>query len=276
MQTNFYQECKIQNQLSLQSLFTFSRRKFEKDYLFKGERHDFTEIVCVIDGKAGITADNNVHILSAGQLIVHEPNEFHKIWSDGEEVETVIFSFRATNFPSLQSKVFILSPEQISEIKNIFHSAEKCLVLSGNDVKEIKPEMQLHASLLIKRLELFLLSVFTSNKVTNAKYLSRSAENYTRILSVMQSNLYDALTATEIAKKCNMSVPAIEKTMIKFTGKSAIAYYNDMKMKRAIELLNDGASVKEAALTLGFSNQNYFSARFKKWSGENPSAFKRL
>ncbi len=276
MQTNFYTECKIQNRLSLISLFTFSRRRFHQDYLFKGESHDFTEVVCVIDGRAGITADKNVHILSAGQLIVHEPNEHHKIWSDGEEMETIIFSFRASEFPNLQSKVFILSPEQIGEIKNLYLAAEKCFVLSGNDVKDVKLEMEYEASILLKRLEIFLLSVFTSNNVANAKYSSRSAENYTRILSVMESGLQDALSATKIAKKCNISVPALEKTMMKFTGKSAMAYYNDMKMKKAIELLNGGASVKETALSLGFANQNYFSARFKKWSGKNPSSLKRI
>ena len=49
-------------------------------------------------------------------------------------------------------------------------------------------------------------------------------------------------------------------------------YYNELKMRKATELLKDGKSVKEVALSLGFSDQNYFSLRYKKWAGVPPSA----
>lgn len=275
MQMNFYTECKIDDMIRLESLYTFSRRRFQKDYLFKGESHDFHEVVCVIDGKAGITADKNVRILSVGQINVHLPNEYHKIWSDGEEMETIIFSFRARNFPQLDSPVYQLSREQLSELKNLYLTAEKIFCLEKNNVKEIKKGMERDASIFLKRLEIFLLSVFSSNDVSNVNYSSRSAENYTRILSVMDENLHLALSGSEIARLCAISVPTLEKTMIKFAGKSAMAYYNDMKMRKATELLLNGASVKETAILLGFSNQNYFSARYKKWSGSNPSTLKK-
>ena len=102
MESNLYRECPVKNTLRLASLFTFSRRKFPGNYSFKGESHDFTEVVCVTDGKVGITADKNVYVLSAGQMIVHLPGEFHAIWSGcGTEPETVIFSFRAEAFPDI-------------------------------------------------------------------------------------------------------------------------------------------------------------------------------
>ena len=50
-----------------------------------------------------------------------------------------------------------------------------------------------------------------------------------------------------------------------------ISYYNEMRLKKAEELLLNGASVKEAALSVGFYNQNYFSACYKKHKGVPPS-----
>lgn len=276
--TGIYSECPVKNVLSLTSLFTFSRRRFAVNYAFKGETHDFAEVVCVTDGKVGITAEKNVYVLHAGQMIVHLPGEFHAIWSDcGTEPETIIFSFRAAAYPAIGRRVFDLAPERVSEIKNIFHAAQAAFELEGNDVKRVREGMDAQASAVAKRLELFLLSAFIDgqNGESSAKYHGRSAENYIRILSVMENKLSEALTAGELANLCNMSVPSLEKTVFRYSGCGAMTYYNGLKMQRAAELLADGASVKEAAFSVGFSDQNYFSARFKKWSGKAPSQFKK-
>ena len=71
-----------------------------------------------------------------------------------------------------------------------------------------------------------------------------------------------------------MSVPSLEKTVRRYSGCGAMSYYNELRMQKAAELLSEGSSVKETALSLGFSNQNYFSTSFKKWSGKAPSEIK--
>lgn len=275
METALYPECPVKNVLSLSSLYTFSRRRFSAEYTFKGESHDFTEVVCVTDGKAGITADKNVYVLSAGQMIVHMPGEFHKIWSDcGTEPETVIFSFRAEAFPNVEQRVFSLTPERVSQIRSIFQAAEKAFELKNNCVKRVREGMEADAAAVVKRLELFLLNVLSPSNTADSRYGSRSAENYFRILSVMEERLGDALTAGELASLCNMSVPALEKTVRRYSGCGAMTYYNSLRMQKAAELLSGGASVKEAAFSVGFFNQNYFSASFKKWAGKSPTEWK--
>lgn len=275
METNLYRECPVKDILKIRSLFTFFKRKFSCNFVFKGESHDFTEVVCVTDGKVGITADKKVYVLSAGQMIVHLPNEFHAIWSDcGTEPEAVIFSFRA-ELPPIARHVYELTPERVSEIKSIFRAAQKAFVLENNNVERIREGMEAEAAAVVKRTELFLLSVITADNSVNSEYKGRSAENYIRILSVMEDRLSDALTAEKLASLCNMSIPSLEKTVFRYSGCGAMAYYNALRMQRATELLASGMSVKETALSLGFSNQNYFSASFKKWSGYAPSRIKK-
>ena len=84
------------------------------------------------------------------------------------------------------------------------------------------------------------------------------------------------MAADFLAKQCGMSVPALEKTVKKYTGHGAMKYYNELKMRKATELLKDGKSVKEVALSLGFSDQNYFSLRYKKWAGVPPSTVGKI
>ena len=270
-----YEECPVKNCLSLQSLFTFSRRVFPKDYLFNGESHDFTEVVCIIGGRAGVTTDKNVYVLSAGQLIIHLPNEFHKIWSDNEEAETVIFSFRANEFPVLEKSVFTLNAEQIAQLCNIHKQAKEAFSIAGERVTGIIPGREAAASVVIKQLEIFLLSVFASKNAAMPYYSSRSAENYVRIVTAMDGMLGAPLNVEELAKECNLSVSAIEKTMHRYMGCGAMTYFNNLRMKRAAVLLQAGKSVKEVAAELGFSCQNYFSLAFKKWAKQSPSSFRK-
>lgn len=298
METNTYKECPVKNVLGLSSLYTFSNRKFSRGYSFKGESHDFAEVVCVVSGKAGITADKNVYVLSAGQMIIHRPGEFHAIWSDcGTEPETLIFSFRASAFPELSQSVYGLSPEKIAELKNIYRAANEAFLIKDNNVEglrfsdDLSPapvingkteqaevrrmHAEAEASIVVKRLELFLLSVLSAGTAVSSKYTSRSSENYMRILSVMEEKIGDALTLNELAEHCSMSVPNMEKTVLRYSGCGAMAYYNELKIQKAVELLSGGMNVKETALSLGFSNQNYFSACFKKHRGIAPSKLRK-
>lgn len=266
-----FTECLVAESICIRSLFTFSKRTFTAGYSFQGESHDFYEAVFVLDGKAGITAGKEALTLSAGQMILHVPKEFHAIWSDyGSSPEILIFSFRAEKFPTMTDRIFALSPEQIEEVKSAFRAAERAFVLDGVNVKEARSEAQ--AEIVVKRLEIFLLSVLESGKGTGGKIRSRSGENYFHIVSVMENHLGERLSAEELAKKCGMSVPSLEKSVSKYAGCGAMSYYNELKMKKATELLKSGMSVKEVARSLDFTDQNYFSLRYKKWSGSSPSA----
>ncbi len=265
-----YKECKIDSMLKLTSLYTFSNRKFCAGYYYKGESHDFYEAVIVSDGKAGITADKNIYALSAGQMIIHPCNEFHNLWADEtHECAVIIFSFSADVFPKLKSSIFNLTAEELSQIKDIYNGSFGAFVRNGVHIVSVKDPMR--ANMTVVRLELFLLNILSENRSENRKKHGKSSKNYFHILSVMEENLSANLTNTEMAELSNMSVAGLEKTVKKYSGYGAKAYYNILKMQKARELLQSGASVKEAAYAVGFADQNYFSARYKKWAGVSPT-----
>ena len=65
-------------------------------YHFVGERHDFWELVIVIDGEVGVTAGERTSVLRKGEAILHYPMEFHRVWYAGNiPAEILIFSFAA-------------------------------------------------------------------------------------------------------------------------------------------------------------------------------------
>ena len=66
----------------------------------------------------------------------------------------------------------------------------------------------------------------------------------------------------------------LQKSFSYYAGVGVMEYFNRQKMRRAAELMAEGYSVREAALAVGFSDQNYFSTVFKRITGHSPSAVK--
>lgn len=275
--TDRFKECSLPNRLSLRSLFTFFLQRFEKDHDFKGETHDFMEAVFVLSGTVGITAEKQVFELHPCQMVLHPAGEFHAIRSaKGSQPEVVVVSFNATAFPALPNeRVFHLSPNAVAELKDLFLSAQSAFEFDGICLSGVKDGKEFEACAVIKRLELIFLQAFQNGALAAKNITGRNAENYTYIVSVMEENLEKRLTVNKLSELCSMSVATVEKTIFKFSRCGALAFFNALKIRRAKTFLAEGKSVKETALLLGFSNQNYFSARFKKATGVYPTAWKK-
>lgn len=55
-----------------------------------------------------------------------------------------------------------------------------------------------------------------------------------------------------------------------------MAYLNNLRMRRAVELLErTDKKIYEIAEEVGFSNVSYFSTVFKKNFGQNPNVYQR-
>jgi AraC-like DNA-binding protein len=71
-----------------------------------------------------------------------------------------------------------------------------------------------------------------------------------------------------------MSEIGLQKTFSRYAGVGVMEYFNNIKIRKSIELLKQGLSVKETALAMGYSDPNYFSTVFKRFTGHSPSWFK--
>lgn len=270
-----YVPCNIPNPVSISAVYTFFNRTFPEAYSFKGERHSFFEVVCVLSGKVGITADKSAYILSAGDAVIHPPNEFHSIWApDRNSPEVIIFSFSAPQMPTPPEHIRRMSRTQCYELRDIFYNFRQSFKSCDDGSFKIYDGKQLNASCVIKRLELLLTNVFFIQETAYVERQTASSDTYTRILTVMESNLHRQMSVDELATVCNISVPTLEKTVYKYLHCGAAYHFNALKMKKAAELIATGKNVNETSCALGFANQNYFSTAFKKYYGYPPSRLK--
>ena len=267
------QGLEISHNPKITRIYTTYLWDFQADYRFKGESHDFWELVCVLDGSISVAADKNVFELTAGQAILHNPMQFHNITVTGNRPTSVsVFTFSGEDIPKIQNHVCEIP--DISEIKALHKIANKNYeIKSGLVIEGIKTDGDAHL-LYIKRLEMLLLELAT-RLVTKQSTVSQKAKNYLNIVNVMSEHIGERLSVDELAKLCNMSVINLQKSFSYYAGVGVMEYFNRQKMKYASELLSKGATVGEASLSVGFQDQNYFSTVFKRITGHTPSKIKQ-
>lgn len=90
----------------------------------------------------------------------------------------------------------------------------------------------------------------------------------------IETSLDRNITLREVADHCGVSYYYFSRLFKDETGKTFKDYVYEKKIKRAIRMMKQGASVKEVSLNLGIADANYFSKIFKKYTGSSPTDYK--
>ena len=259
-------DCGIARSADILAFHCSLDRHFDRDHNFSGECHPFYELVYVEEGTVGITAGEEVHTLSEGQILLHAPNEFHRIWSEfGSAPHVRNLSFFAAAIPSLGSRVVQLTDAEQTELTAVCTAAAEGIA-SGD--RSLFNEARV-------RLELWFLQVAKKeNHSTEQAPLLPSALRYAEIVGILHANLHKQLSAGEIAQLCNISLSALKKIFTRYAGMGVSRYFTEMKMRYAAEQLQAGMRVGEVAALLGYFDQNYFSTVFRRVMGSPPGTYR--
>ena len=74
-----------------------------------------------------------------------------------------------------------------------------------------------------------------------------------------------------LARDCNVSARTLERHFKRDFAVCPHEWLGRLRMRRAMELLAEGADVKEAAAELGYGFAQHFSRDFKKHFGRSPT-----
>lgn len=96
---------------------------------------------------------------------------------------------------------------------------------------------------------------------------------FTKAAKIMESNITEVVSSDDLALQLGTSVSTLKRAFTKYAGIGVHDYFCFLKITLAKQLLKSGESVTDTARECGFSNQNYFSAAFKKLTGVSPKDF---
>ena len=283
----------ILEQIRITDMYSFFRIHYDNGYEFPGETHNFWECLYVLEGEVCVSADERVYNMTQGELIFHKPLELHKFFVNGANGATLLFFSFSAEGPltaALRNKVFLLSDTQKGLIVTLLtYLQSKASTISPSEstslYKRTRPAssenkidyfLQLfsllpyYSQMLASYLHQLFLSLAEEGTISTASS-AQDAVTFSKAISYLNYNLHRQPTVPEIARYCNISDASLKRLFEKYAGISVHKYLLKLKIKIAMELLEDRESVASVAEKLGFTSQSYFSKAFKRETGVSPS-----
>ena len=290
METKYYKH-KIENLLVIDKIVTIHYFEFDKHFRSAGESHDFWELIYADKESVICTAGEKTIELKEGEILFQKPNEFHTLSANGKNAPDVfIISFEckseAVNF--FADKKLTLDRKLLKYIYSIIDESKKTFDLPYSDPNlkkmSVLPVPALGGKQMIKNLlEILLIGIMRNESDKNGsgeifliKGVNRS-EITNKIISVLQKNVKNRLSVTDVCKEINYNKSYAFKIFKADTGLPIMAYFNRLKSEYAKKLLREtDKTITEIACELSFDSPNYFSKTFGKHIGYTPSKYRKI
>lgn len=270
MKESYYKKCPLPTMIDVTGLYTAFQKTMPPATGSDGERHDFWEMVMVVEGELSVATERELTCLKSGQMIIHSPMEYHRHFNDSNaDVTFSVISFECGNMPSVRNFVYLLSESKVQGFCKIVSLIRENFHTGRYAVHEPREPQTPVCQMVRLGLERFLLEVVPSQSTPRD---SRS-EDYKRIVEYMENNLHRSLTLQEMARDLNMSVSNMKRVFSTYAGVGIIHHFNHLRIRRATQLLQQGKRVRDVAEMLGFSSQSTFCTCFKNVTGLPPSHY---
>ena len=193
--------------------------------------------------------------------IIYLPKNSSYTASGNEPGDVYCINFQC--FEDTPYKPFVQEVRNVDEVIKAYQSAEKAWqrVMDGR-------EYRVMASLYKILYEMY--------RVQNAPYLPKTKQDLLKpaIEHIHKFYTKELISVEHLSSLCGISTNYLRRLFEKFYGVSPIKYINNLKIKRAKELLTSGLySVSETAFNSGFSDISHFSRFFKENVGVLPSEY---
>ncbi len=276
--------------LSVTTLYSVHYFKYCKKFDFRGEKHDFWEMVYIDAGIAGITAEDKEYTLRQGEVIFHKPNEYHNISTVNGFANSVIIAFDSNSklMKFFKNKILTLNTYEKGLLSAII---EEGMLAYGETISEVYcPTLPENISetigsdqIIRNNLELLLLSLIKNNADGKERKVDSESVRYVHrdnlvdgIKAYIKDNLYSDIKLDDIERVFYFSKTYLKNVFRKKTGVGIIKYQTLLKIDEAKKLISQGSfSFTEIAYKLGFSSLHYFSRLFKSHTRMTPTEYAR-
>ena len=282
-----YVKTHLQNVINVSKIVTVHYYESDKNFVFKGESHDFWEMVYIDKGRVQVRNDEEELALSQGEIIFHRPNEFHSIKALDSSPNFFVVSF-VCNSPLmtyLEKYHTVLNKTLYGFISSIIKEAESTYVIPQNnpDLKKLvkKETAPIGSEQLIKTyLEQFLIFLIRNILQKDEPGVFPSKESMENHLidsakRLLEEKAEETFRVNDICVALGYSKSYLSKLFLEQTGQTIARYALQQKIKRAKQLIRRGnLNFSQISDKLAFDNPQYFSRVFKRLTGMTPTEFK--
>ncbi|MDP4133734.1 MAG: AraC family transcriptional regulator [Bacillota bacterium] len=276
-----YYKLKLSTVLNVTKIVTTFYFELPKNYIFKGESHNFWEILYVDSGEINARAGGSEYHLKQGDIIFHKPNEFHNVRSacdTAPNVFIITFDCKSRAMDYFKGHHFTLSDDAKNILALIMKECQETFSYNTQTGIYVLKNSTFGGMQMVKNLlEQFLIKMIRQDKTIQFYPESESFNNslVQDITNYMKANIYNSIDINDICSYMHYGKTFLSKTFKKVTGDSLMNFYINLKIKEARKLIRQtDKSFVEISNALMFSDPHYFSRTFKRITGVSPKEYK--
>lgn len=280
-----YIQIPLKNIININRIVTLFRFEFEPSYSTAGESHDFWELVYVDEGELGLQGGDTMHHVMAGEMILHKPNEFHRVECDGEhgaKIFIVTFECHSNAMKFFYDKVLPLPVELRGIMKLFADECEESFHVSSFPLKAKDSQPVGGPQLIRNYLECILVRMMrVRGKDENASghfYRSREKMENRLVKDIriyLEAHVYDKLSLEMLSEEFHFGVSTLCNIYKKTTNETIMHSFLLLKIEEAKRLLREAElPIAEISARLGFETPQYFSRIFSRYTGMSPKSFR--
>lgn len=270
--------------------FGAHKQTVKSNWLMTKEFHHAFEILIVLDGVQETLIENKQYIINNDDILLIPPGIEHT----NKCVSTHSMTYFCAHFdidePSLRMKI-MKNCDWVYRPSNSNHGRlKKCLqkwieILDEPDILVSKAKLRAQV-VLFELLEILVdiqplnTDMQTNQSMTTAKYAKEIAEaikwTFKQKCIDKNENVDYTIHIQPIIASLGISPNYGLEVFQKIYQMSPRKYLSGLKLQEAKILLQQpGISLNEIAKRLGYKNLSHFSRQFKRWTGLNPTEFRK-
>lgn len=252
-----------------ENFITAAGKKLNNDFhSFGPSMRDVYILHYVLDGAGFLEFGNSRIKVEKGHFFIIRPFIVYKYYSDISNPWTYVWvNFRGDTFENMVNSIDF---ESINCQSNCLDNDEITLLfLKIADNFDFRTKSYYCEGLLYSILGL-LVDKFPNTQPTISK------ERFSAACKLIDSNFRDPdFGINTICDQLNISGPTLFRAFKNFSGLSPKSYLKYYRIEKAKKCLDEGMSVKNAAISSGYNDPLYFSRAFTRAVGFNPNKYKK-
>lgn len=261
--------------IRLQNILGYYYRIRTPGYSFKGEQHQFFELTYVDTGVLYTEVDGVSYKLGEKDLIIYGPGQFHSQHTDNQAASYVTIMFNMENIsPDLPENWYSVLTNRVFPYNKKVYTLIKTLVQESATSAPYTDSL-MHC-LLTEAIIRLLQGVYTMPAAQPSSVVRQNYQDelFERILSFVESKIYEPLTVADICQQFSLSRSTLQLLFKNAVNQSPKKYISDMKLERSCQMLKENKyTISEISLKLGYSSIHYFSNAFNQKYHISPSEY---
>jgi AraC-like DNA-binding protein len=261
------------------------RRRIDPRFGFYWHFHPEIELTYIVRSRGRRFVGDSIEPYDDGDLVLLGPNLPHTWASDGGRAgrQEAVFCQFSESFLGAE---FLRAPE-VAALRRLLDRSAHGLRFLGKTQKAVARRMDgldrlqglTRLAALLEVLDLLARSRDV-RPLSSRQFLpalrTGDAGRIDRVCRMLNDRCTERITLAEAASAAHLSVPAFSRFFRRKTGRTLVAYLNELRTALACrELIETDRSISDIAFDSGFNNLSSFNRRFLRLKGMNPRDFRR-